>query len=90
MVSVCLLYYKYQIPCFCFATDSVTNIKQCVVRSLSFRALKMILQNEGFPVGLRVLVVDDVTCLKLMDNLLKKCQYKGTVYDVRSQRVTQI
>ena len=68
----------------------MTNIKQCVVRSLSFRALKMILQNEGFPVGLRVLVVDDVTCLKLMDNLLKKCQYKGTVYDVRSQRVTQI
>ncbi|XP_057550639.1 two-component response regulator ORR24-like [Amaranthus tricolor] len=53
--------------------------KKCVVRSLSFRALKMSLQNERFPVGLRVLVVDDdVTCLKLMDNLLKKCQYKVT------------
>lgn len=33
---------------------------------------------ENFPVGMRVLAVDDdPTCLKLLDTLLRKCQYNG-------------
>lgn len=33
---------------------------------------------ENFPAGLRVLAVDDdPTCLKLLETLLRKCQYNG-------------
>ncbi|KAL2929897.1 Two-component response regulator ORR24 [Bienertia sinuspersici] len=39
----------------------------------------MISEEDRFPVGLRVLLVDDDTiCLKLMENLLKKCNYRVT------------
>ncbi|XP_021731423.1 two-component response regulator ARR12-like [Chenopodium quinoa] len=41
--------------------------------------MNSLVENERFPMGLRVLVVDDdTTCLKLMDNLLKKCHYQVT------------
>lgn len=34
---------------------------------------------ELFPVGLRVLVVDDdITCLKILDHMLQKCRYRVT------------
>lgn len=33
---------------------------------------------DRFPVGMRVLAVDDdPICLKLLDTLLRKCQYQG-------------
>lgn len=33
---------------------------------------------DRFPVGMRVLAVDDdPICLKLLDTLLQKCQYQG-------------
>lgn len=33
---------------------------------------------EQFPVGMRVLVVDDdVTCLKILDHMLQRCRYRG-------------
>lgn len=33
---------------------------------------------DRFPVGMRVLAVDDdPICLKLLDTLLRKCQYRG-------------
>lgn len=33
---------------------------------------------DEFPVGMRVLAVDDdPTCLKLLENLLLRCQYNG-------------
>lgn len=33
---------------------------------------------DNFPVGMRVLAVDDdPICLKLLEGLLKKCQYHG-------------
>jgi len=33
---------------------------------------------EEFPVGMRVLAVDDdPTCLVVLENLLRKCQYHG-------------
>ena len=33
---------------------------------------------DRFPIGMRVLTVDDdPTCLKLLDGLLRKCQYQG-------------
>lgn len=33
---------------------------------------------DNFPVGMRVLAVDDdSTCLMLLDGLLRKCQYQG-------------
>jgi two-component response regulator (ARR-B family) len=33
---------------------------------------------DKFPVGMRVLAVDDdPICLKLLDTLLRKCQYQG-------------
>lgn len=33
---------------------------------------------EQFPVGLRVLVVDDdVICLRVLEQMLRKCMYKG-------------
>ncbi|KMT03571.1 hypothetical protein BVRB_8g192470 [Beta vulgaris subsp. vulgaris] len=39
----------------------------------------MSLEDERFPVGLRVLVVDDdITCLALMENLLQRCHYHVT------------
>ncbi|KAH7855276.1 hypothetical protein Vadar_023141 [Vaccinium darrowii] len=35
-------------------------------------------KNDRFPVGMRVLAVDDdQVCLKLLDDLLRKCQYHG-------------
>eukprot|EP00268_Persea_americana_P056781 TRINITY_DN6744_c0_g4_i3.p1 TRINITY_DN6744_c0_g4~~TRINITY_DN6744_c0_g4_i3.p1 ORF type:complete len:748 (-),score=185.28 TRINITY_DN6744_c0_g4_i3:819-3062(-) len=35
--------------------------------------------NDGFPVGMRVLAVDDdPTCLKLLENLLRRCEYHVT------------
>ena len=34
---------------------------------------------DQFPVGMRVLAVDDdPTCLKVLENLLRRCQYHGT------------
>ncbi|XP_058206959.1 two-component response regulator ARR12-like isoform X3 [Rhododendron vialii] len=36
-------------------------------------------ENDRFPVGMRVLAVDDdPTCLKLLDTMLQKCQYQVT------------
>lgn len=33
---------------------------------------------DNFPVGMRVLAVDDdPTCLRLLETLLRKCQYHG-------------
>ena len=33
---------------------------------------------KGFPIGLRVLVVDDdPLCLKIVEKMLKRCQYEG-------------
>lgn len=33
---------------------------------------------DRFPVGMRVLAVDDdPTCLRVLENLLRKCQYHG-------------
>lgn len=33
---------------------------------------------EQFPVGLRVLVVDDdITCLHILEQMLRKCMYNG-------------
>lgn len=35
-------------------------------------------EKEQFPVGMRVLAVDDdPTCLRLLDTLLRRCQYNG-------------
>lgn len=35
-------------------------------------------ENDQFPVGMRVLAVDDdPTCLRLLDTLLRRCQYNG-------------
>lgn len=35
---------------------------------------------EEFPVGLRVLVVDDdLTCLAIMKKMLWKCRYQGKI-----------
>jgi len=34
--------------------------------------------SEQFPVGMRVLVVDDdVTCLKILEHMLQRCRYRG-------------
>ena len=34
--------------------------------------------SKGFPIGLRVLVVDDdPLCLKIVEKMLKRCQYEG-------------
>lgn len=34
---------------------------------------------ENFPAGLRVLVVDDdPLCLKIIEQMLKRCNYEGT------------
>jgi CheY-like chemotaxis protein len=36
---------------------------------------------DQFPVGMRVLAVDDdPTCLKVLENLLRRCQYHGNYY----------
>lgn len=36
---------------------------------------------DRFPVGMRVLAVDDdPTCLKLLENLLRRCQYHGLTF----------
>jgi len=36
---------------------------------------------DRFPVGMRVLAVDDdPTCLILLENLLRKCQYQGSLF----------
>jgi hypothetical protein len=36
---------------------------------------------DQFPVGMRVLAVDDdPTCLKVLENLLLRCQYHGMPY----------
>jgi len=33
---------------------------------------------KGFPIGLRVLVVDDdPLCLKIVEKILQRCQYEG-------------
>lgn len=44
--------------------------------------------SDQFPAGLRVLVVDDdPTCLRIMEKMLKTCQYQGglivPVHDAR-------
>ena len=37
--------------------------------------------NDDFPIGMRVLVVDDdPICLLLLENLLRRCQYNGMFY----------
>lgn len=37
--------------------------------------------NDRFPVGMRVLAVDDdPTCLKLLENLLRRCDYHGLTF----------
>ena len=34
--------------------------------------------SDQFPVGLRVLVVDDdVTCLRILEQMLRRCRYQG-------------
>ena len=36
--------------------------------------------NDQFPIGMRVLAVDDdPTCLRLLDTLLRRCQYHGLI-----------
>lgn len=36
---------------------------------------------ERFPAGLRVLVVDDdTTCLKILEQMLQKCEYNGVFF----------
>lgn len=36
---------------------------------------------DNFPIGMRVLAVDDdPICLKLLDGLLRKCQYHGICF----------
>ena len=36
-----------------------------------------------FPVGMRVLAVDDdPTCLFVLETLLRRCQYNGLPYDI--------
>ena len=36
--------------------------------------------NDQFPIGMRVLAVDDdPTCLMLLDTLLRRCQYHGLI-----------
>lgn len=38
---------------------------------------------DNFPIGLRVLAVDDdPICLKLLDGLLRKCQYQGNAWSM--------
>lgn len=38
---------------------------------------------EAFPAGLRVLIVDDdPTWLKILEKMLKKCSYEGTLVDL--------
>lgn len=35
-------------------------------------------QRDQFPIGMRVLIVDDdVTCLRVLETMLHKCQYHG-------------
>lgn len=35
---------------------------------------------DRFPVGMRILAVDDdQTCLKVLESLLRKCQYHGSL-----------
>ena len=37
--------------------------------------------NDDFPIGMRVLVVDDdPICLLLLENLLRRCQYNSMFY----------
>ena len=37
--------------------------------------------NDQFPVGMRVLAVDDdPICLRLLETLLRKCQYHGMIF----------
>lgn len=36
--------------------------------------------NDRFPIGMRVLAVDDdPTCLKLLETLLRHCNYHGSI-----------
>ena len=45
------------------------------------KLLKMTVIDENFPAGMRVLAVDDdPTCLKLLETLLRKCNYNGLVF----------
>jgi len=37
--------------------------------------------NDQFPIGMRVLAVDDDrTCLKILEKLLQRCQYHGMLH----------
>jgi len=39
--------------------------------------------NDQFPIGMRVLAVDDdITCLKILERLLQRCQYHGMFFFV--------
>lgn len=40
-------------------------------------------ENDKFPVGMRVLAVDDDrTWLRILDELLRKCQYQGLILSI--------
>lgn len=41
-------------------------------------ATELVVISDQFPVGLRVLVVDDdVTCLRILEQMLRRCRYQG-------------
>ena len=41
-------------------------------------AAELVIISDQFPVGLRVLVVDDdVTCLRILEQMLRRCRYQG-------------
>lgn len=43
-----------------------------------WRQLAAMAVSEQFPVGLKVLVVDDdIPCLKILEQMLRKCMYSG-------------
>lgn len=43
----------------------------------SCKAAEIVISDQ-FPAGLRVLVVDDdITCLKILEQMLRRCRYRG-------------
>eukprot|EP00252_Welwitschia_mirabilis_P011135 TRINITY_DN25033_c0_g1_i1.p1 TRINITY_DN25033_c0_g1~~TRINITY_DN25033_c0_g1_i1.p1 ORF type:complete len:775 (-),score=137.61 TRINITY_DN25033_c0_g1_i1:681-3005(-) len=64
-------------------TNSSSNVSSSNVEMKSRNSVKMVSSdeepNDNFPVGMRVLVVDDdPICLLLLEGLLRRCQYKVT------------
>ena len=52
--------------------------KQCIILHLGTWFWFNMGVEDRFPVGMRVLAVDDdETCLSVLENLLRKCQYNG-------------